>query len=250
MSDRLSGKVIVITGATQGIGKGIARMCANEGAQITINGLSEADGEQVVQEIKNRYGVDSIFVGGDIRQVHVCKQIMGRTIAAFGKIDGLVNNAGVFPRGTLLDTNEQVFGDVFDVNIKGAFFCSQYAVESMLRTGGGSIVHIGSINAYKGKKYLAAYSCSKGALLTLNQHIAANYREEQIRSNWITVGWVATEGEIDMVRKSGGQIEGLLNSENKRLQTVKDIAYGAVYLLSDESKRVTGTELAINGGNG
>jgi NAD(P)-dependent dehydrogenase (short-subunit alcohol dehydrogenase family) len=256
MGKRLLDKVIVITGGTKGIGKGIAYMAAAEGAKVVINGRNEQDGQRVISEIGERHGAEAIFVKGDISQEAACKQLMDEAVARFGKIDGLVNNAGIFPRGTMVDTTEELFDSIFAVNIKGAFFCSKYAIQHMLKSGGGSIVQIGSTNAYKGGKDLAAYSCSKGAMLTLNRHIAAHYGRQHIRSNWITVGWVASEGEIELHQDHYGRsVEDLKELANKhvlsgRMQTPEDMAYGAIFLLSDEASQITATELAINGGLG
>ncbi|MBB3113049.1 NAD(P)-dependent dehydrogenase (short-subunit alcohol dehydrogenase family) [Paenibacillus phyllosphaerae] len=255
MGSRLQGKVIVITGGTKGIGKGVALMCAQEGAVVVLGGRNEQDGASVVQEIKDVHHAEALFVQGDISREAACKQLIHETVNRYGRVDGLVNNAGIFPRGTMVDTSEELFDSIFAVNLKGAFFCSMYAIQSMQQSGGGSIVHMGSTNGYKGAKELAAYSCSKGAMLTLNRHIAAHHGRDRIRSNWVTVGWVASEGEIELHRNNGVSLEDLQTKASShipsgRMQTPEDIAYGAVYLLSDESSQVTGTELHINGGIG
>jgi NAD(P)-dependent dehydrogenase (short-subunit alcohol dehydrogenase family) len=255
VANRLAGKVVVITGGTKGIGKGIAFMCANENATVIINGRNEQDGLKAVQEMKDKYNAKAHFVKGDISREKACKQLIDEAVDRFGKVDGLVNNAGIFPRGTMLDTSEELFDSIFAVNIKGAFFCSKYAIQSMIKTGGGSIVHMGSTNGYKGGEELAAYSCSKGAMLTLNRHIAGHYARQQIRSNWITVGWVASEGEIELHQNRGLSHEQLRNMAESyipsgRMQTPEDMAHGTVFLLSDEASQVTGTELHINGGIG
>jgi NAD(P)-dependent dehydrogenase (short-subunit alcohol dehydrogenase family) len=254
MANRLAGKVVVVTGSTKGIGKGIAQMCAAEGATVVISGRSGKEGRQAVEEIQRVFGTEALFVQGDLSNEEACKQLIGEAEAKFRRIDGLVNNAGIFPRGTMLDTTEELFDSIFDVNIKGPFFCTKYALASMLRTGGGSIVQIGSTNAYKGQKDLAAYSCSKGAMLTLSRHVAANYGEQGIRSNWITVGWVASDGEIELHQRMGLTVDKLMELAKEtipsgRMQTAEDMAYGVIYLLSDESSQVTGTELTITGGH-
>ncbi|MDB4867760.1 MAG: NAD(P)-dependent dehydrogenase, short-chain alcohol dehydrogenase family [Cohnella sp.] len=255
MGNRLAGKVIVVTGGTKGIGKGVAVMCASEGAAVVISGRNEQDGASVVQNIQETYGAEAMLVRGDISREKACKQLIDEAVNRFGKVDGLVNNAGIFPRGTMVDTSEELFDSIFAVNMKGAFFCSMYAIQSMSKTGGGSIVHMGSTNGYKGGKELAAYSCSKGAMLTLNRHIAANYARDHIRSNWVTVGWVASEGEIELHRNRGLSPDDLRKMAETyipsgRMQTPKDMAYGTIFLLSDEASQVTGTELHINGGLG
>ncbi|MFC5451211.1 SDR family NAD(P)-dependent oxidoreductase [Paenibacillus aestuarii] len=255
MRKRLENKVVVITGATQGIGKGIALMCAEEGATVIVNGKNETDGVAVVRHIEEQYGTEAMFVQADISSEAACAQLIDSAVRRFGRIDGLVNNAGIFPRGSMINTTEALFDSIFAVNIKGAFFCSMYAIQAMQKAEGGSIVQIGSTNGYKGNKELAAYSCSKGAMLTLNRHIAAHYGRDRIRSNWITVGWVASEGEIELHENLGISEDELRKRGESyvpsgRLQTPEDIAYGTVYLLSDESSQVTGTELHINGGIG
>ncbi|MGU3470490.1 SDR family NAD(P)-dependent oxidoreductase [Paenibacillus sp. D51F] len=255
MGRRLDGKVIVITGGTKGIGKGVAMMCAKEGATVVVGGRNEQDGARVVKEMKEVHDAEALFVQGDISREAACKQLIDETVHGYGRVDGLVNNAGIFPRGSMVNTSEEQFDSIFAVNMKGAFFCSMYAIQSMQKTGGGSIVHMGSTNGYKGAKELAAYSCSKGAMLTLNRHIAAHYGKDRIRSNWVTVGWVASEGEIELHQNMGISEEdlhtkALTHVPSGRMQTPEDMAYGAVYLLSDESSQVTGTELHINGGLG
>ncbi|MCY9664306.1 glucose 1-dehydrogenase [Paenibacillus alginolyticus] len=255
MGNRLAGKVVVVTGGTKGIGKGIALMCASEAATVVVNGRNEQDGARVVQTIQETYCAEALFVKADISREKACKQLIDEAVGRFGKIDGLVNNAGIFPRGTMVDTSEELFDSIFAVNMKGAFFCSMYAIQSMLKTGGGSIVHMGSTNGYKGGKELAAYSCSKGALLTLNRHIAAHYAREHIRSNWVTVGWVASEGEIELYQNRGLSPDELMKMGESyipsgRMQTPEDMAHGTIFLLSDEASQVTGTELHINGGLG
>ncbi|AZN41296.1 SDR family NAD(P)-dependent oxidoreductase [Paenibacillus albus] len=254
MGQRLSGKTIIVTGATKGIGRGIALKCASEGANVVVAGRSEQEGAAVIRDIEQLYGASGLFVRTDVSKTEDCEQLIVKAAERFGRIDGLVNNAAIFPRGDLLNTSEELFDTVFDVNIKGSFYCSKYAVASMQETGGGSIVHIGSTNAYMGQMDLAAYSCSKGAMLTLSKHIASNFAAKRIRSNWITVGWVASDGEIELHQKMGISAADLAAMGEAtvplgRLQTEEDIAYGAVFLLSEESASVTGTELAVTGGH-
>ncbi|MDB5083138.1 MAG: dehydrogenase, short-chain alcohol dehydrogenase like protein [Bacilli bacterium] len=252
MANRLKDKVVIITGGTKGIGKGVALVTASEGAHVVISGRSQNDGEQVAYEIKQKYNSEVLFIPGDLSNLENCKSLMEKTYEYFGRLDGLVNNAGIFPRATLIETDEDLFDQVFTVNIKSAFFCSKYAIEYMKRGGGGSIVHMGSTHGYKGGEDLAAYACSKGALNTLSKHIAHNYAQYGIRSNWITVGWVASEGEIDRFIKEGKTTQDLFAMAKQRipsgrLQTSEDMAYGIVYLLSDESNQVTATDLHITG---
>ncbi|MEK8129819.1 SDR family oxidoreductase [Paenibacillus filicis] len=252
---RLRDKVIVVTGGTRGIGRGIAFNAASEGATTVISGIDPVEGRQTAEDIAKATGATVYFLHGDLRSEEACERLIEVTAARFGRIDGLVNNAGIFPRGTLLETTEELYETIFAVNMKAPFFCSKYAIESMMRTGGGSIVHIGSIHGHKGSEDLAAYACSKGALLTLNRHIAGNYGKYGIRSNWITVGWVATEGELELHQSRGADLHELqefarTHIPSGSMQTAEDIAHGVIYLLSDQAAQVTGSELKISGGLG
>lgn len=248
MGERLSGKVVVVTGSTRGIGAGIAKRASHEGAVVVVSGRNTQEGCKTIHELKLAGG-DCMFVETDVTKVSDCKRLIEGTIERFGRLDGLVNNAGVFPRGSMLDTEEESYDHVFAVNVKGAFFCTQFALKAMMRFDGGSIVNIGSTHGFGGSYNLAAYSCSKGALHSLTRHIARNYGFQKIRANWVTVGWVATPGEYER-----GMTAELLREMGKQhipigeLQSVNDIANGVVYLLSDESRHVTGTDLHITGG--
>ena len=249
---QLDRKAIVVTGSTKGIGRGIALTAAGEGASVVVSGRDEEAGVRVVREIEELGQAAAMFVRADIANVDQCRDLIDRTRERFGRIDGLVNNAGIFPYASLLDTDEQTFDDVLAVNLRGAFFCCRYAIEAMAEAGGGSIVNIGSTHGFDGGLSLAAYACSKGALYTLTRHVAKNYTRQRIRCNWITVGWVDTPGERDAVERRGRNLDWLRERSGAmplgRLQTDEDIARGAVYLLSDAAEQVTGSDLKITGG--
>lgn len=171
--------------------------------------------------------------------------------SSFGKLDGLVNNAAIDPRSTIVETNQELFDRVFEVNTRGPFFCTRYAIEAMPE--GGSIVNIGSTHGYDGEIDLAAYACSKGALRTLTQHVAKNYASQNIRCNWITVGWVITDNMVKRMARDGYERESIerLGRERVplgRMQTDLEIAAAVEYLLSDDAAMVTGTELQVTGG--
>lgn len=251
--NRLLNKVIAVTGATKGIGRGVADALAREGARVVAGGRNESDGEALVREIGERYGLEALYVSGDVRDEPYCRHLIREGADRFGRLDGLVNNAGIFPEVEFLESDADLFDRVYQVNARGAFLCSKYAVEEMVPSGGGSIVHIGSTHAFGASPHYSVYGTSKGAMYSLHQYLTANYAKDRIRSNWITVGWVATEGEIERVERDGHDILWLNDIAMKMcplggLQSVEDIAMGAVYLLSDESKMVTGTDIRITGG--
>jgi NAD(P)-dependent dehydrogenase (short-subunit alcohol dehydrogenase family) len=249
----LKDKVIVINGGTKGLGRGAALALAREGAKVVIGGRNELDGNEIIKEIRDEFDSNAIFIKGDITKVENCDLLIRGAEQHFGKINGLVNYSGITDRGTLPQTDEELYNNIFNTNFKSAFFCCKFAVASMLKTGGGSIVNIGSTHGYGGAIDMAAYACSKGAMLTLTKHISKNYAKNQIRANWITMGWVATPNEIELFKSQNHDL-GWINEQGKmvipmgRLQTVEDNVPGILYLLSGLSSHVTGAELHISGG--
>lgn len=248
----LKDKVFIVNGGTKGLGRAVVIELCKEGAKVVFGGRNENDSKEVLERVKNT-GSEAMFVKTDIRRVTDCENLIGSAEKHFGKINGLVNYAGITTRGAITEMEENIFYDIFDTNFKSAFFCCKYALRSLLKTGGGSIVNIGSTMGYGGIKDLSAYACSKGAMLTLTKHIANNYAAQNIRANWITMGWVATPSEIRLF-ESAGRDKVWLDEQAKevmpmgRLQTEEDNVPGVLYLLSDVSSQVTGTEIHISGG--
>jgi NAD(P)-dependent dehydrogenase (short-subunit alcohol dehydrogenase family) len=250
--DRLKDKVIALTGGTKGIGAGIVRVLAAEGAFVVFSGRSRAEGEALAEEIK-RTGQRAEFFQADISLVSDCFAFIEKTAQIGGGIDGLVNNAGIFPVFSLPDTDPELYDQVLSTNLKGPFFAVQRALRYMTGQKRGSIVNIGSAHWRVGPKDMSAYSISKGALRTLTEHVALHYAGDGIRCNWVTVGWVISDGEIEKFRKMGKDrawIETLAAAHipSGKFQTSGDIACACVFLLSDESVQVTGADIAVTGG--
>jgi NAD(P)-dependent dehydrogenase (short-subunit alcohol dehydrogenase family) len=248
----LAGKVVLINGGTKGLGRGVALEAGRHGASVVVGGRSLQDGREVERAIREQGG-RAVFVRGDFRNVGECERFVAEAESTYGRVDGLVNYTGILPVGSLGETGEELFDDVFDTNVKAAFFITKHVVASMMRGAGGSIVNIGSLHGYGGDFDRAAYACSKGALLTLTKHVAKNYARHAIRANWITMGWVATPGELELRRQQGRDLAWLEQQARelmpmRRLQTVDDNVPAVVFLLSDHSAQVSGTELHITGG--
>ena len=199
---RLSGKVIVVSGGTKGVGKAAAEEFARQGASVVIGGRDEESALKSIR-VMNTYGAQGIFVHTDLENVRDCRRLFTSGYEAFGRIDGFFNYAGVTPVSPLDSCDEETFDRVMDINFKACFFCCQEAIKFMRECGGGSIVLTGSAHAWGGQKDRAAYACSKGVLLTLMEHISHNYANEHIRCNYLTLGWTPTEGEVSLRNSQG-----------------------------------------------
>ena len=245
---RLEGRVAVVTGAGKGMGEGIARAFAAEGARMVIGDRDEAGGQAVAASLAGA-GTPALFVRADVRREADCRGLIDRAVAEFGRLDVLVNNAGINTRGTVEETSAETWDDVFAINVRGPFLCMQQAVKHMKAERRGSIVNVGSVNAYIGQPNLAAYSASKGALMTLTKNSASYLSRYRIRVNQINPGWTLTPSEHE-VKLTEGKGEGWLEAAVRtrpfgRLLAPRDIALAAVYLASDESECVTGSVLDL-----
>lgn len=249
----LKGKVIVISGGTKGIGKAVALEAIKEGASVVIGGRDQEAAEKIIQQAESIREGSCAFEYTDLHQVFHCENLFHRAEECYGRVDGFVNYAGVTSIGTLEETDELLYDDVFDVDMKAAFFCAKNAIISMKKTGGGSIVLFGSPHASIGDEDRAAYACAKGALLVLTHHIAKYYAKDNIRANYVTMGWTATEGEIKLREEQGMDMEELHRIAAERIpagrmQTEEDHVPGILYLLSDYATMVNGSELRVTGG--
>ena len=256
MNVRLKKKVIVISGGTKGVGKAAALAFAKEGAKVVIGGRDKMSAEKILAEIKGN-GSDGIFLLTDLKNIGDCKLLFDKAFDVYGRIDGFFNYAGITPVSPLDTCDEQTFDNVMDINFKSCFFCCQQAINYMKKMG---IYHrdlkpenIGSAHAWGGQKDRAAYACSKGVLLTLMEHIAHNYASEQIRCNYLTLGWTPTEGEISL-RNSLGETEEQLRSRASdilpmgRMCEPTDYIEALIYLMSDYSKIMTGSVYRMTAG--
>ena len=239
----LTGKVTLITGASSGIGFGIAEHFATLGAAVIVHAHHQ-DGAQAAAARLEAAGHACTAVAADLRDVDACRQMMHAAIAWKGGLDVLVNNAGMTNRGYLEDAPVELWDEIMAVNLRAPFICLQEAVKSMKTRGGGSIVNIGSVNAYVGAPKLGPYSVSKGGLMTLTRNAASALNRYHIRVNQLNVGWTLTEGEDRVQRRDGKGDEWLAQATATRpfgrLLTPHDIALAAAYFASDESALVTG----------
>ena len=246
---RLQDRVSVITGSGAGMGEGIARLFAAEGAAVVISGRDEAKCQTVARSIVDDGG-RAIVVRADVSNEMDCRALIDRTVEQLGGIDVLVNNVGVSTRGTIEDTTVELWDRLFATNVRSAFICMQQAVRHMKSRQRGSIINIGSVNAYIGEPKLMAYSASKGALMTLTKNTASYLNRYRIRVNQLNVGWTETPNEHRVkVEEEGKSADWLAEAVKTRpfgrLLLPGDIALAAVYFASDESECITGSVLDL-----
>jgi NAD(P)-dependent dehydrogenase (short-subunit alcohol dehydrogenase family) len=242
-------KVCVITGSTSGIGRGIAEHFAHLGARLVIHGRNVERGEAAVKAIQEAGG-DAFFVAADLKDEASCRSLITKAVERYGQIDVLVNNAADTSRGTIESTKMELFDALISQNLRAPFILMQEAVIHMKPRRTGSIVNIGSVNAYIGEPKLCAYSVSKGGLMTLTKNTSSLLNQYRIRVNQINVGWTLTEGEQKVKTEGEGLGPEWLEEAVKtrpfgRMLLPQDIAYAAAYFASDESACVTGAVMDL-----
>ena len=241
-------KVAIVTGGTQGLGAEIASLLAKRGAQaLVICGRNQANGLAQAQKITNETGVPTHFVQADLANVEDCRRVVFETDSRFGKIDILVNAAGITDRGNILDTSPELFDRLFAVNVRAPFFLMQEVVKVMRHKKiEGCIVNIGSMSAMAGQPFLAAYCASKGALATLTRNTAYALLRNRIRVNGLNIGWMASDGEDRIQRDFHHADDDWLakaaaQQPFERLITPQEVARSVAYLCSEESGLMTGS---------
>jgi NAD(P)-dependent dehydrogenase (short-subunit alcohol dehydrogenase family) len=246
----LDGRVIVVTGAASGIGAAIATEAAASGATLLLTDRDDPRCRARGAELE-ALGAEVATVAADLLDPDAPGAIVGQALARFGRIDGLVNAAGITDRAPLADATAEVWERLFAVNARAPFFLMQRAVADMRRRGApGAIVNILSINAHCGIPELAVYSGAKGALLTLTRNAANAHLGDRIRVNGINLGWVATEAEHRMQAETLGKGSGWLGEVAAtrplgRLLEADEAARLAVFLLSDASVPMTGVAIDL-----
>ena len=245
---RLENKVALISGGARGMGAAEARMFAREGARVVIGDVLEADGRQVEAEI-NEAGGECVFVHLDVTQESEWQQAVETAVTRFGKLDVLVNNAGIYPsEGKVEDTGEELWDRIMEINAKGVFLGTKHAIPEMRKAGGGSIINISSTAGLIGSSQDAAYTASKGAVRIFTKSTAIQYAKEGIRANSVHPGSI----ETPMVRARMTILEQQRRAEALtplgRSAHPDEVAYGVLFLASDESSFMTGSELVIDGG--
>ena len=251
MSAKLEGKVAIVTGGGGGLGSAQASLLAKEGAKLVVTDIDEAQGKQVAEKI-GQGGGEAIFVKHDVSSEQDWRNVIEKTLSEFGKLDVLVNNAGIIMFKSIDDTSLDDWRQVIRINLDGVFLGTKYAMGAMKKSGGGSIINLSSTAGIVGTLDTASYHASKGGVRIFTKAAAlecskAGY-DYNIRVNSVHPGVIKTNMTKDLLEDDEAR-EMVLNWHPiGHVGEPDDIAYGILYLASDESKFITGSELVIDGG--
>jgi meso-butanediol dehydrogenase/(S,S)-butanediol dehydrogenase/diacetyl reductase len=248
---RLKDKVCVVTGGGSGIGRATARVFGREGARVVVADRGVAAAEKVAAGLQEQ-GWPAKAVAVDVSKSEQVKAMMDATLAAFGRVDVLVNNAGYGTFGTVIDIDEQEWDDLMATNVRGVYLCCKYVIPVMRAQGGGVIVNVASVVAAVGIRNRAAYVASKGAVAALTRAIALDHAEEGIRCNAVAPGTIDTPYYDEVVRRAPDAAAFRKGLEARqplgRLGTPEEIADAILFLACDEGRFATGSILTIDGG--
>ena len=246
LANLLQDKVTLVVGGTVGLGAGIARAAAREGATVVVTGRRTEPGAALVADLVAG-GARAAYLQGDVADPVRAAGVVEATVERFGRVDCLVNSAGLTTRGTLLDTTPELFDQHVAVNLRGPFFTMQAAVRDMVgRKAPGTIVNVITSSELGGQPYLAPYVASKAGLAGLTRNVAHAHRWDRIRINGLDIGWTQTDGEDAIQRQFHGAGDDWVERANAalpmgKLGQVDEIADFVVFLLSDRSGVVTGS---------
>jgi NAD(P)-dependent dehydrogenase (short-subunit alcohol dehydrogenase family) len=248
---KLRDKVVLITGGTSGIGEATVLLFSKEGAKVVITGRSAERGSKIIEKIKRDRG-HAIFVKTDVSISQECRNAVDTTIAHFGRLDILFNNAGVFYAHDVVECTEEEWDLQLDINLKGTFLMSKFALPGMIAQGGGIIINNSSGWGLVGGDKAVAYCASKGGVVLLTKAMAIDHGPQGIRVNCVCPGDVDTPMLPEDAKFRGLKwdeyIAGAANRPMRRIGTPEEIARAVLFLASDDSSFMTGAALVVDGG--
>lgn len=242
---RLSGKVAIITGAALGMGAAEAKLFAQEGAKVVATDIKEDALQEVIHEI-NRNGGDALGLKHNVTSEEEWQQVIRQTVDRYGKVDVLVNNAGIASPKTLLDMTMDEWNKVMDINLSGCVIGMKYVIPEMKKAGGGSLINISSIGGIVGMAGTSPYTAAKGALRVLSKSAAVEHGKDNIRVNSVHPGIIVTPMTEPSMKDALPYYQTY--TQLPYFGKPEDVAYGVLFLASDESRFMTGAELVIDGG--
>ena len=246
---RTEGKVVIVTGGALGIGRETCLLLAKEGAKVAVTDILDDKGQELIKEIIQSGGVAK-FWHLDVSDEKEVEKVYNEVVKEFGRLDSTVNNAGIAGADKPThELTEEEWDTVMNVNVKGVFFCTKYAIPHMIKAGSGSIINLSSIYGLVGAGDIPPYHASKGAVRLMSKNDALIYAKDKIRVNSVHPGFIWTP-LVEELGKNNPEFREQLDSLHPigHVGEAIDIAYGILYLVSDESKFVTGSELVIDGG--
>ena len=248
--DRLRNRVAIVTGGASGIGQATSVLLAREGAHVTVADIDTTRGETLVQQINND-GKSAIFVRCDVSDSSQVSSMVDRTVAAFGSLDTLVNNAANVnfeDYGSVTNASEAKWDLVVDITLKGTYLCCKYSIPHMITAGGGAIVNISSVGGVVGFGNSSAYCASKAGVIQLARELAIDYASNNIRANAVCPGLINTP----QVQRNLADPDALARSLSvpifKRMGLPEEVAHAILFLVSSEASFITGAMLAVDGG--
>jgi len=249
---RLENRVALVTGGTSGIGEATCLLFGREGASVAVVGRNTERGKSVAKRISDAGG-NAIFIQADVRKSDDCRTAVDRTLETFGRLDVLFNNAGSYYQNDVVGCTEQEWDDQVDTSLKGTFLMSKYALPHMIERGTGSIINCASGWGLVGGPKSAAYCAAKGGMVVMTKAMAIDHGPQGIRVNAICPGDTDTPMEREDARAQGLTWDQYLEQTVAqrpiaRMATPEEIAFGVLYLASDESSYVTGAALPVDGG--
>jgi NAD(P)-dependent dehydrogenase (short-subunit alcohol dehydrogenase family) len=245
---RLDGKVALISGGAKGQGAAETRLFVREGAKVVFGDILDDDGKKVEAEIRGAGG-EATYVHLNVTRETDWRAAVATAVERYGKLNVLVNNAGILLRAKIEATTEEDWDRIMAVNVKGVFLGTKAAIPAMRHAGGGSIINISSVAGLVGSpQNTAAYSATKGAVRIFTKSTAIQHAKDKIRSNSVHPGPIATDMIKDSLENKAAWEQRLRRLPMGRVGTAEEVAYGVIYLASDESSYMTGSELVIDGG--
>jgi 3-oxoacyl-[acyl-carrier protein] reductase len=243
---KLQGKTTVITGSAQGIGRTIAEVFASEGSRIVISDINIELAQKTADEIKTKYGFDTMAISGNVSKLEDCKTLVKASIDKFSKIDILINNAGITKDNLVLRMSEAEWDLVIAVNLKGVFNCIKAVSRTMLKQRQGRIINISSVVGQMGNAGQINYSASKGGVIAITKTCAREFASRGVLVNAVAPGFIRTAMTDKLTEGQKQMMASMIPLV--RLGEVSDIAKAALFLASDDSSYITGHVLSVNGG--